>query len=336
MLNKKERERRMKKKLPLALALQFFLLQGVCSAATVTENEEQKPEAIEASQHRQEADAVTSVDPKAYLCWGPVTASFGPAGMGFPVGKFAAVLNYRFIESEGMYLGNDKISDAVELTKNIGIVKFRYGIAPGLDIRTGTPLYNVEIKNLALGTENTKDGVGDTTAILHKVVMDQKKGDALSVAFDLGVTFPTATVNSDSIDFIGSQAWGVLTGVGFSYTKNSHRIDQEFNFAAFTEAEHDYQKPMRFRCNTTYAYALDSTFDMGIESAFEWNDEAKQYGEEMDDAYREWFVGPKVAVKMKKIGLFAGLGVLFPVSYEYDSASPSDDYRIEFKISKVF
>jgi len=300
-------------------------MQGVCSASAVAEEE----------QNTQETSAPTEVA-KQYTPWGPVTATFGPAGMGFPTGKFAAVLNYRFIEAEGMYLNDDKISDAVEITKNVGVLKFRYGIAPGLDIRTATPFYNVDIEKLASGTETTKDGVGDTSAILHKVLMNQRKGDALSVAFDLGAILPTATVDSNSIDFIGNQAWGVFTGVGLTYTKLSHRIDQEFNYAAFTEGQSDYQKPMRFRCNTTYAYAFNSTFDMGIESAFEWNDESKEYAEDMGDASKEWFAGPKVAMKLKKYGLFAGLGVMFPVYYNYDDTSTSDDYRIEFKIAKVF
>lgn len=315
----------MKKKLSATLIFQLCLMQGICSANIVAEEE----------QNAQETSAETEVT-KQHIPWGPVGAAFGPAGMGFPVGKFAAVINYRFIEADGMYLKDDKISRAVEITKNVGVLKFRYGIAPGLDIRTATPFYNVKIEKLASGSETTSEGVGDTAAVLHKVVMNQREGDALNVAFDLGAVFPTATVDSDSIDFIGNQAWGVFTGVGFTYTKLSHRIDQEFNFAAFTEGQNDYQKPMRFRSNTTYAYAFNSTFDIGIESAFEWNDESKEYDEDMDDSYKEWFAGPKVAMKMKEYGLFAGLGVMFPVYYNYDDASTSDEYRIEFKICKVF
>jgi hypothetical protein len=265
-----------------------------------------------------------------------VSATSGSAVMGLGEGQFAATINYRFIEADGMYLHDDKINDSVEVTKNIGFLKLRYGIVPGLDIRTCTPFYNVSVEKTALGTETIKDGIGDSTAILHKVIMNQRKGDVLNVALDLGAVIPTATVDSDSIDFIGNRAWGVFTGVGLTYTKMNHRLDQEFNFAAFTEAEHDYQKPMRFRCNTTYAYAFNSTFDMGIESGFEWDDESKEYGEDMGDSYKEWFAGPKIAMKLKNYGVFTGLGVMFPVYYDYDDSSTSDSYRIEFKISKVF
>lgn len=319
----------MKKRVSIALALQLCLLQGVCSANTAVEKDEITKETEAA------VSAVSAVS-KSYSSWGPVTATFGPGGIGFPVGKFAVVLNYRFIEADGMYLGDDKISDAVELTKNIGVVKFRYGIAPGLDIRTATAFYDVNVEKLATGTDATKDGVGDTTALFHKIVMNQKKGDPFSLAFDLGGTFPTATVDSNTIDTIGNRAWGAMTGVAATYMQNGHRFDQEFNYAAFTEGEHDYTKPQRFRCNTTYAYALSSMFDLGLESSFEWNDEEEQYGEDLDNSKWEWYVGPKVAIKMKKYGLFAGLGLMFPVDYEYDSVTTSDEYRVEFKIAKVF
>lgn len=315
----------MKKKLSMALALQLCLLQGVCSADTVVEDEQMK----------QETETTTTV-PKPYNCWGPINPTSGPAGIGFPAGKFAAVLNYRFIEADGMHLEDDKINDVVELTKNIGVLKFRYGIAPGLDVRTATAFYDVEVDQLINGTSRTRDGVGDTTVLFHKIVLNQKKGDAFSMAFDLGGTLPTATIDSNTIDFIGNRAWGVMTGVAFTYMQSGHRIDQEFNYAAFTEGEHDYQKPMRFRANTTYAYALNSMFDIGLESAFEWNDEEEQYSDDLDNAKSEWFAGPKVAIKLPKHGLFAGLGVMLPVYYDYDGPSTSDEYRVEFKIAKIF
>jgi hypothetical protein len=315
----------MKKKLSAVFICHLCLAQGVCSANTTTEEEI----------NIQKTSALTNVTQES-IPWGPVSATSGSAGMGFPEGKLSASLNYRFIEADGMYLHDDKINDAVEVTKNIGIMKLRYGIVPGLDIRTCTPFYNVSVEKMSLGTEITKDGIGDSMAVLHKVIMNQRKGDALNVALDLGAVLPTATVDSNTLDFTGNQAWGVFTGVGFTYTKVFHRIDQEFNYAAFSEGEHDYQKPMRFRCNTTYAYALNSMFDMGVESSFEWNDESKEYGEEMGDSYNEWFAGPKIAMKFKKYGVFTGLGVMFPVSYDYDASSTSDSYRLEFKICKVF
>lgn len=102
---------------------------------------------------------------------GTVTAPFGPAGTGFPARAFSAVINYRYMTTDGVRFENNKVNDTVELTKHIGLAKFRYGIMPGLDVRTSTPFYNIERKNRVSGAEDDMGWVGDTALIFHKVLL---------------------------------------------------------------------------------------------------------------------------------------------------------------------
>lgn len=270
--------------------------------------------------------------PKPFGCVG---AAFGPAGTGFPVGKFAAVVNYMFAETDGVRLNDDEINDNVKLTKHVGIIKFRYGIAPGLDVRTATPVYDVDA-DLPGGQTAHYGWLGDTTVVLHKVVMNQGKGNPFSLAFDLGVVLPTADGGRDNNNFTGNQAWGAGAGVGLTYFLGANRLDQEFNYYTFSEAEDNYRKPDRFRCYTGWAHALSKSFDIGAESNFEWNGESETFDQSQDDARREWYVGPKMVFKHQKSGTVLGALFTLPVYRDYDSPCPSDGYRFELKLVKVF
>ena len=272
--------------------------------------------------------------PKA---WAPANVTSGPGGTGFPVGKFAAALNYKHAETDGIRHHGDELNDNVKLTKNVYVAKFRYGIAPGLDVRSATPMYDIDVDNKVNDNFDKNMGwIGDTTILLHKVVMNQAKGNFMNMAFDIGATFPTANVDSDSNDFIGNDAWGGFVGVGFTYFLGSNRFDQEFNFAAFTEGAHDYTKPNRFRSNTSWAYAFNNYFDIGVESNLEWNDESEKNGVGQNDSKLEWYAGPKMVFKYRPWGINVATLATFPVKRWYEGNSPSDEYIFQVKLAKLF
>lgn len=182
--------------------------------------------------------------PRAF---GGVGAAWGPAGEGVPVGKFSALLNYTHAETDGIRLRDDELNDNVKLTKNVGVVKFRYGIAPGLDIRSATPIYDVKKEVRATNDTDHYGLIGDTAVALHKVVMNQAEGAPFSLAFDAGVILPTADGGKNNNDYTGNQAWGAGGGVGLTYFLGANRFDQELYYYTFTDGEHDYRKPNMFR-----------------------------------------------------------------------------------------
>ncbi|NJB67993.1 hypothetical protein GGQ74_001666 [Desulfobaculum xiamenense] len=265
----------------------------------------------------------------------PVTGVFGPCGTGFPVGKFAAVANYAWKEADHVRHYSDKINDNIKVDKSVVLAKTRYGIAPGLDIRTCTPIYNVDLDTPA--GDKSQHGWGDTTAVLHKILMNQGQGDVINLALDMGVVLPTGSLDKQSNDFIGNGAWGLLGGVGATYFYGANRFDTEVNYTTFWEGGHDYTHPDRMRWNAGWAYALSANFDLGVESNFEWNDESQKFGERMNDSSVEWYVGPKVTFKYAPMGLICGGAVTMPVYRWYENVKPgSDDYRVEFKFIKTF
>jgi len=279
------------------------------------------------------ADETVRPAPKAF---GGVGAAWGPAGEGMPVGKFAALLNYTYAETDGIRLHDDELNDNVELTKNVGVVKFRYGLAPGLDIRTATPIYDVKKELRATGATDHYGWLGDTAVALHKVVMNQADKAPFSLAFDLGVVLPTADGGKNNNDYTGNQAWGAGGGVGLTYFQGANRFDQELYYYTFTDGVHDYRKPDMFRGLTGWGYALNKTFDIGVESHLSWDGESERFDREQNDARWEWYVGPKVVFKNQPTGTVIGALVTLPVHRDYDSPTPSDGFRFEIKLAKVF
>lgn len=269
---------------------------------------------------------------------GLVSASFGPAGLGLPVGRLVTTLHYKFMETDGVRYHRDELNDNGKLTKHIGIVKLRYGLAPGLDIRSSIQVYDIERRNRKTGETDNLGSVGDATLSLHAVLLDQGRGAPFSLAVDTAAVLPTASVSDKSVDSLGNRAWGAGFGVGFTRFMRSHRFDQEFHYFTFTEGEHDYRNPDRLRCNTAWTWALNKYVDVGVESLFEWNGESERNNQRRDDSKREWYVGPKLSFKHQPTAINAGVLIGYPVYrwYENPKGTPSDGYRFEIKLSKVF
>ncbi|WP_461209283.1 transporter [Desulfocurvus sp. DL9XJH121] len=264
------------------------------------------------------------------------TATFGPAGMGFPKGLFAVVANLRYMESDHVRKWSDEQNDAMKFDKFVLVGKTRYGITDDIDIRTATAIYDIDIERT--GNDDTwRRGIGDTTVLLHQVLTRESEGAFAGFALDYGLILPTATVDQHSVDSVGNGAWGLMGGIGLSKNFGPSRFDAELNYATFFEGAHDYTHGDRFRWNSQYIYALNDYFDLGVESNLEWTGSSQLHGENSDDSSLEIYLGPKVNFKYKPWGLTTGLAFMSPVYRWYENTKAgSDDYRVECKITKTF
>ncbi len=249
----------------------------------------------------------------------PVTTASGPGAHPFPVGQFAAEINYSYAQSDGVRFEDHELDNSLQMTWHIADLKFRFGLFPGLDIRSTTPIYSIKEKQPA-GSHSLR-WLGDTTVIAHMLLATPDDGTGLHLAFDFGGTLPTAQVDNDSYDYLGNHAWGLYAGMEGTWFAGRHRIDQEVNFSSYTEGNHDYTKPDRARVNSSWAYALTETFDWGVEANFEWNGESCKDDIDRDDRMIEWFAGPKLALKAPQQKFLFGAAVLFPLYRAYEPSA---------------
>lgn len=264
---------------------------------------------------------------------GAVGVSHGPGGMGFPVGKFCAVANYRYAHKDEWYLHTSEEDGADKEVSSHNIVfKTRYGIAKGWDIRTATPFLMNTIE-----TDGKNDawsgGLGDTTAILRNQFMSQKDGAPLSLALDLGMFVPTGEVGQNNI---GTGAWGGLVGAGATWMIGSHRLETDLSYLIYTEGKKEVTKGDRLRVNGHYAYALNNRLDLGLEGYYEWTQADEIDGVNQKNEVKTFFAGPKFNLKFPEYGVTLGGVVLGAVYREYEKQTLTEDWRAEFKLIKLF
>jgi len=264
---------------------------------------------------------------------GPVGVNHGAGGLGFPVGKFCAVANYRYAHKDQWYLhtSDEDGPDREVFSHNI-LFKTRYGIAEGWDVRTATPFLLNTIE--ADGRNDAwSGGLGDTTAILHNQFASQKKGAPLNLAWDLGIVVPTGEVGSNNI---GSGAWGGLVGLGATWIGGGHRLDTDMSYLVYTEGYKDVTKGDRLRINAHYAYALSTRLDLGLEGYYEWTQEDEAGGDDLGNDAKTLYAGPKFNLKFPEYGVTFGGAVLGAAYREYEKKSLTEDWRAEFKLIKLF
>ncbi len=264
---------------------------------------------------------------------GAVGVNHGPGGMGFPVGKFCAVAQYRYADKDQWRLNTSEESGPdKEVASHTLVFKTRYGIAKGWDVRTATPFV---MNTIETGGQNDawSGGLGDTTVFLRHQFASQKDGAPLNLALDLGALVPTGEVGENNI---GTGSWGGLVGAGATWMIGSHRLEADLSYLVYAEGRKDVTKGDRLRVNGHYAYALNSRLDLGLEAYYEWTQADEADGVNLENDVKTLFAGPKFNLKFPEYGVTFG-GVFLGAAYrEYEKLGLAEDWRAEFKLIKMF
>lgn len=285
---------------------------------------------------------------------------FGAGGGTFPKNGFVSIINYIYAEKDGWYTNGSRHSAASpkssgkqRVTQNMAVVKFRYGLGNGYDVRSATPVGYMNFKNsTTLAPANSKKGFGDTCIALHKQFMSQAEGAPLSLAFDIGPWIPTG---STDVSGLGTGAWGALGGLGATWTFDGGRqlVEAEAQYLwrskGGNKSAGTYQDVSDLvRVHGRYAYALSDYWDIGIETQFEHVMEGRQDGHGLNDANTTWFAGPAVVFKIPDWQTSLGLTAQFSLYQNYDGAvriadreyptggSLGEKWRLEVKFAKMF
>ena len=206
----------------------------------------------------------------------------------------------------------------------------RYGLGDGYDVRFALPVVMNNFRAHSTLTPNgvsSKNGVGDTTFVLHKQFISQREGAPVDVAWDLGVWTPTGDTSDDGV---GTGAWGLMAGVGIGHAFDGGRqfVEGEVMYL-YRGVGHSSRTDVSdvFRLNGRYVYALSRRWDMGLESQFEYNTPSYRYGHSNHDASTTWFAGPSVTLKLPEYNASLGVSAQFSLYQDYDALyPPNTDY----------
>lgn len=285
-----------------------------------------------------------------------VIESMGPASGTIPKGKLATILNYIHADKHTWYKNGSR-HEARYPGKGTQrnrhdrfVLKMRYGLGDGYDIRFATPVVmnNFRADSTLSNGVSSKNGVGDTTFVLHKQFISQKEGAPVSVAWDFGVWTPTGSTSDDGV---GTGAWGLMGGLGVGHAFDGGRqfLEGEIMYL-YRGVGHTSRTDVSdvFRLNGRYTYALSHHWDAGIETQFEYNTESRRYGRGNNDASTTWFAGPSLTFKLPEYGASLGVSAQFSLYQDYDAsvsignvdyptaAALGERWKLETKFSIVF
>lgn len=287
-----------------------------------------------------------------------VIESMGPASGTMPKGKLATIVNYIHADKHTWYRNGSR--HAAKYPSNKGtqrnlhdrfVLKMRYGLGDGYDVRFATPFVMNNFRAHSTLTPNgvsSKNGVGDTTFVLHKQFLSQRGGAPVDMAWDLGVWTPTGSTSDDGV---GTGAWGAMAGLGVGRAFDGGRqfLEGEVMYL-YRGVGHTSRVDVSdvFRLNGRYVYALSRRWDAGIETQFEYNTDSRRSGRSNHDASTTWFAGPSVTFKMPEYGASLGVSTQFSLYQDYNAvariqnvdyptaASLGERWKLEAKLAIVF
>ena len=153
-----------------------------------------------------------------------VIESMGPASGTIPKGKLATIVNYIHADKHTWYKNGSRHTAKYPFNKGTQrnlhdrfVLKMRYGLGDGYDVRFATPIVMNNFRAHSTLTPNSvssKNGIGDTTFVLHKQFLSQREGSPVDMAWDLGVWTPTGGTSDDGV---GTGAWGAMAGLGVGH-----------------------------------------------------------------------------------------------------------------------
>lgn len=159
-----------------------------------------------------------------------VIESMGPASGTIPKGKLATIVNYIHADKHTWYKKGSRHTAKYPFNKGTQrnlhdrfVLKMRYGLGDGYDVRFATPIVMNNFRAHSTLTPNSvgsKNGIGDTTFVLHKQFLSQREGSPVDVAWDLGVWTPTGSTSDDGV---GTGAWGAMAGLGVGHAFDGGR-----------------------------------------------------------------------------------------------------------------
>ncbi len=274
-----------------------------------------------------------------------VIESMGPASGTIPKGKLATIINYIHADKHTWYKKGSRHTAKYPFNKGTQrnlhdrfVLKMRYGLGDGYDVRFATPIVMNNFRAHSTLTPNSvssKNGIGDTTFVLHKQFLSQREGSPVDVAWDLGVWTPTGSTSDD--------------GVGHAFDGGRQFVEGEIMYL-YRGVGHTSRVDVSdvFRLNGRYVYALSQNWDMGVETQFEYNTDSRRYGRSNNDASTTWFAGPSVTLKLPEYNASLGVSAQFSLYQNYDAvarignvdyptaASLGERWKLEAKLAIVF
>lgn len=320
MFNFSHFERTSMRKILLSIAVMTVMLALACPAF---------------AQDAPGADAPKKESSRSKMLFGqPVNVSIAGGGS-LPQGKALTILNASFANKNHSKRG----SAAPDAASQVWLFKFRYGITNHLELSMTTPYINNTFSPKPARGSRHMEGFGDQAVGLILAPWNEHQGDPVSASLYMGALLPTGNYGKNHLP--GNGAWGgrFAAGIGKMVTRD-FKLDTEVVYSTpFDRGNQEVRRGGQYEWNANVRYLFDR-FDIGLESSLvvrESGDRDTALGHRnLRNGLTEWFIGPSMNVGIDPLGMWAGVGVFFPVVQDVKGPAKVEDARFEFKIGKLW
>ena len=286
---------------------------------------------------------------------GPVTFQNGVV---FKPGQYAAVLGYAYSNQNNIYTGasqDDPGFGKRRRTSNSAQLTFRAGLFENFEaMLTATASYRKLTRTNAKGVTDVDDirGLGDMTIMGRYQVLEQKKGDPLSLAAGVGLQLPTGDCDNRNTfgpqpymgPFLqeGSGAWSPKFTLAATRVFGRFRVDGHVIYVLNTEGRHDMEKGDMFQYNLGCGYALSKHFTAGLAMNGVHQEKNTQQlspgvtGRDVNSGCDRIFLTPEFGCRIDQLNTTLGLAVPISVYTDMQGTQPAEDFRIVAKLAVRF
>jgi hypothetical protein len=266
----------------------------------------------------------------------PVNVNIAGGGT-LPQGKALTILNASFADRTRAKKG----FTGPDVFGQVWLLKLRYGITNYIEVNATTPYINNERSPKPANGPRHIEGFGDQAVGFTFALLNEHQGDPAALSFQTALLLPTGNYGKNHLP--GNGVWGgrVQAGIGKFFMERRVRLETEISYAGpFDRGNQKVKRGGAFEWNAQARYLFDR-FDIGLES----NMTIRESGSRqlpngnivnLRNGSTEWVVGPSVNVGLDALGMWAGIGVFFPVVQDVRGPSKVEDVRYEFKIGKLW
>lgn len=262
----------------------------------------------------------------------PVNVNTAGAGS-LPKGMALTMLNASFSDKT-----RSKKGGGTDVFSQSWLFKMRYGVTNHFEVATTVPYVNNERSGEYMGPRHI-EGFTDPVVQVTVAPVQQHQGDPFSLSFTGGLLLPAGTQGANKLPGVGVWGGRAAAAVGAFVTPDI-KLDTELVWSGpFERGNQHVKRGSQYQWNVNARYLFD-WIDIGLESSWVKQESGDKSTEDgtfgLRNGYTEWFVGPSTNVAIDSLGMWAGVGVFFPVLQDVKGPSTVEDARFEFKIGKVW
>lgn len=251
-----------------------------------------------------------------------------------PKGKLLTVFNTSYRNKYNIIDGGE--SDARTLVNELYLLKIRYSPLDRLELILVPGYINNNLNMFNQLGESDVAGWTDFNLGTTYMFLSERFGDPVSMAVSLGLNLPTG--QSGDSHPPGGGAWGWNTKIGLTKIfQPTVRLDWDLGFTQFLEeGNQNVEKGYSIGSNLSAHYVINDNFDVGLEFMYNLTDAGERNGKDMNNGTSELYAGPAMNFVLPKLNMWMGVGMYFPVYRDADSPTAFEDYRIDFKLGKMW